>query len=137
MTPTPETLARHVRMYDEYAAWWLAQEDKTTSMEFWLEARIEALEHDLVLMRTDRDAAEYHVEALEKAYGLLWAFDIAPTFDARGKYTERKAVEWKQLLERAHAIAPRPVALAEDEPERLLPWDEYVKKVRAAKKDAP
>jgi hypothetical protein len=55
-------------------------------------------------------ASQARVEALEGAYALLWSFDISPTFDAKGRYTERKANEWKQLLERAQILSPRPLA---------------------------
>jgi len=53
-------------------------------------------------------ALESRVAELEKAYGLLWSFDISPVFDAHGRYTTEKAYEWKALLDRANAIYPRP-----------------------------
>lgn len=50
------------------------------------------------------------IRLLEQAYALLWTFDVEPTFDAKGRYSERKAEEWKQLLSQAAALVPRPVS---------------------------
>ena len=82
-----------------------------------LEAKLEVTERRALDMEYAADnnneackRVEAKLEAIERAYSLLWAFDISPMFDAKARYISHKAREWKVLLDRANAIAPRPLA---------------------------
>jgi hypothetical protein len=88
-----------------------AAEYAEDAAERWLDPEIhamcvEAIDYDR--MRQRADAAEARLAQVEAALERLFTFDIYSTFDAKGSYTARKAVEWSLLCEQARALLTPP-----------------------------
>ena len=72
MTPTPETLRLHERLFAEYEAWWHKQDAKDTDILTWLKKRLEAAEKqaELLAQRVTVEAAWRVADAEHRDYGL-------------------------------------------------------------------